>query len=564
MLPPVFCPWTAPQYWLFSESVPRLVYYSHFLAIGVAMLAAIFVLWAGRKELPNRILFFTLFPFILWVFLDSIFWAANSSDVIMFVWSLQIIFEPLVYLGALYFFYVLLKKYDAPFWQKFLFILPYIPIAIAVSTRLILPGFDLATCLSVESALAIYSTYPLEIFYTIVLGILAFREYRASVEPKRKKEILLLAIGTIFFLLAFSWGNIVSSFTENWNFAQIGLFAMPVFIAFLAYSIVRFQTFNIKLLGAEALVIALVILTGSQFLFIQNSTNRILTGISFVLITFFGWFLVRGVAKEAEQKKKIEEMAEEVKRAYEVEKKAKEELQRIDEAKSQFIMATQHHLRTPLTALKGYLSMILEGDFGQISDTVKEKLGFCFESTARLIKLVNEFLDISKLQLGRDILDIKETSITEILRDIIVEVKPEADKKGIYLSLTLPPEPASLIMADATKLREALYNLIDNAVKYTEKGGVKVDLRFVVKGKKKCAEIVVTDTGIGMSKEEASDVFGRQFERGKEAKKVYALGRGIGLFITASIIKAHKGKIWADSPGSGQGSAFYVELVAKQ
>jgi len=128
----------------------------------------------------------------------------------------------------------------------------------------------------------------------------------------------------------------------------------------------------------------------------------------------------------------------------------------------------------------------------------------------------------------------------------------------------LPPEPASLIMADAVKLREALYNLTDNAVKYTEKGGVKVELQFVTKGKNNCAMIIVTDTGIGMTKEEAADVFGRQFERGKEAKKVYALGRGIGLFITASIIKAHKGKIWADSLGSGQGSAFYVELVAKK
>ena len=268
--------------------------------------------------------------------------------------------------------------------------------------------------------------------------------------------------------------------------------------------------------------------------------------------------------KVAEQTKELQESYQKVEAAYEIEKQAHQELKRIDEAKSQFIMATQHHLRTPLTALKGYLSMSLEGDFGEVGQVLKEKLASCFESTNRLIKLVNEFLDLSKLQLGKNILDIKEASITEMLQDVIVEVKPEADKKGIYLILALPPEPASLIMADAVKLREALYNLIDNAVKYTEKGGVKVDLRFVVKGKKNYAEIVVTDTGIGMTKQEADDVFGRQFERGKEAKKVYALGRGIGLFITASIIKAHKGKIWAESSGQGQGSLFYVELVAKQ
>ena len=96
LFPPVFCSYPTPQYLLFSENVPRLVYYSHFLAIGVAMLAAFFVLWAGRKKMPNQILFLMLAAFSLWVFLDSIFWAANNSDVVMFVWSLAILFEPLV------------------------------------------------------------------------------------------------------------------------------------------------------------------------------------------------------------------------------------------------------------------------------------------------------------------------------------------------------------------------------------------------------------------------------------------------------------------------------------
>ncbi|MCX6789753.1 MAG: HAMP domain-containing sensor histidine kinase [Candidatus Gribaldobacteria bacterium] len=345
---------------------------------------------------------------------------------------------------------------------------------------------------------------------------------------------------------------------------------MVIFLGLLIYTIIKFETFNIKLLGAQALIGALIVLIGSQFLFIQNPTNRILTAIAFVLITFFGWFLVKGIRTEIKQKEQLDKDAKElakakerVETAYGIEKKAKEELQRIDEAKSQFIMATQHHLRTPLTALKGYLSMSLEGDFGEVNDVLKDKIASCFDSTNRLIKLVNEFLDISKLQLGKGILDIKETSITDMLKDVIVEIQPEADKKGVYLTLTLPPEPSLLIMADPVKLREALYNLIDNAVKYTEKGGVKVELQVATKAKKNFALVKVADTGIGMSAEEVKNVFGRQFERGKEAKKVYALGRGIGLYIAASIIKAHEGKIWAESLGSGQGSSFFVELGAK-
>ncbi|PIR90913.1 hypothetical protein COU03_03685, partial [bacterium (Candidatus Gribaldobacteria) CG10_big_fil_rev_8_21_14_0_10_41_12] len=380
-----------------------------------------------------------------------------------------------------------------------------------------------------------------------------------------KLQTSFILIGIFFSAtISFSTNVIVPFVMKTSAMESYGPLSIIIFILFTAYAIFKHHLFDVRVITAEIFALAICVVLLAKLLLSNGFYDYLINGGMLAVAAVFGLLLVRSVIHEVEQKNKIEAMSVDVKKAYEVEKKAKEELERLDEAKSQFMMATQHHLRTPLTALKGYLSLTLEGDFGPISDVVKEKLGFCFESTNRLIKLVNEFLDISKLQLGRDILDIKETSIVEMLKDIIVEVQPEADKKGIYLTLILPPEPTSLVMADAGKLREALYNLIDNAVKYTEKGGVKVELQFVTKGRNNCAMVIVTDTGIGMTKEEADDVFGRQFERGKEAKKVYALGRGIGLFITASIIRAHKGKIWAESLGAGQGSAFYVELIAKK
>jgi len=205
--------------------------------------------------------------------------------------------------------------------------------------------------------------------------------------------------------------------------------------------------------------------------------------------------------------------------------------------------------------------MVIEGDFGKVSPTIKEKLSFCFISTNRLIKLVNEFLDVSKFQLGRNVFDLKEASLDVILQEAFDEVKPEAEKKKIYLRLEKPAEITEKIMADPIKLGEAFYNLIDNAVKYTEKGGVTVNLQ---KMSNQILRITIVDTGIGMTPEEVKNVFGRQFERGKEAKKVYALGRGIGLYIAANIIKAHNGKVWAESPGPSKGSMFYVELPIKK
>jgi signal transduction histidine kinase len=235
-----------------------------------------------------------------------------------------------------------------------------------------------------------------------------------------------------------------------------------------------------------------------------------------------------------------------------------EEFQRLSKAKNQFIMATQHHLRTPLTVMKGYSSMIIEGDYGKVSKKAKEKLEYFQESTEKLIRLVNSFLDISQFQMGKKVLKKKKISLESIIKEIIKELRVEAKEKGITLKLKKPKEKIFL-KADKDKLKESFYNIIDNAVKYTEKGSVTIE----IKKKKNKALLKVQDTGIGMTKEQARTLFSKIFERGKEAQKAHGLGKGIGLYIASNIIKAHKGKVWADSKGQRKGSTFFVELPLK-
>jgi len=561
LFPPVFCSYPTPQYWFFSENVPRLVYYSHFLAIGIAVLAAIFVLWAGRKKLPNQLLFLMLAAFSLWVLLDSIFWAANNSDIIMFVWSLAILFEPLVYLCALHLFYTLLKEKPLPFWKSILLIVPYIPIIVAVPINLALPGFDLSTCLSVEGFISIYYVYPLELLYTVILGILAFRKYRSTIELKRKKEILSLAIGTIFFLLAFSWGNIASSFTENWNFAQIGLFAMPIFIAFLTYSIVRFQTFNIKIFGAQALVVAMAILTGSQFFYVQNSTNRILTAVSFSLILFFGWFLIKSVAKESKQKEQLSQYATDMAKTNAELQNAYAKLETLDKAKSEFISIASHQLRTPLTAIKGYVSLMIEGDYGKLSKGALQSMKNVYLANERLVKLVNSLLDMSRIEAGKIALDFSPVKVDDLIADILRELRVEAENKNLKLRMVKDRTTLPKIEADGTKLRDALMNLVDNAIKYTNKGEIAVKIKYnSFEGN---VEITVQDTGEGMTGEEIDKLF-QSFSRADSGKKNWAEGSGLGLYIAKKFVEMHHGNIRAESTGKGQGSRFIIELPISQ
>ncbi len=351
----------------------------------------------------------------------------------------------------------------------------------------------------------------------------------------------------------------MSSFTENWNFAQIGLFAMPVFIAFLVYSIVRFQTFNIKLLGAEALVVAIIVLTGSQLFFVQNSTNRVLTIISLVLITSFGWLLVKSVSREAKQKEQLNQYATDMAKTNAELQDAYTKLEILDKAKSEFISIASHQLRTPLTAIKGYISMMIEGDYGKISKEGLQSMKNAFIANERLVKLVNSLLDLSRIEAGRITLEFSPVKIDSLAADILRELRGEAESKNLKLRLTKDKTALPKIQVDPAKLRDALMNLVDNAIKYTNKGGVTVN----IKANHEKIIITVQDTGEGMTAEEIDKLF-KSFSRADSGRKNWAEGSGLGLYIAKKFVEMHHGNIKAESPGKGQGSRFIIELPISQ
>jgi signal transduction histidine kinase len=242
-----------------------------------------------------------------------------------------------------------------------------------------------------------------------------------------------------------------------------------------------------------------------------------------------------------------------------VEKHARKELQRLDKAKSQFMMATQHHLRTPLTSMRGYLDLLFGGSYGKIPPKIKDILKKFESSTKNEIKIVNEFLDISKFQMGKKVVVLKEgVDLEPILKEAVEDVELEARSKGIYLKKDISGKIPK-IKADEQRLKVAIYNIVDNAVKYTDQGGIEVKL-VKIDGK---VRIIVKDTGTGIPEEQKSKLFSKLFERGERAQKLFATGKGIGLYITAKIIQEHNGKVWAESGGKGKGSTFYIELPVR-
>ncbi|MBI2484315.1 GAF domain-containing sensor histidine kinase [Candidatus Uhrbacteria bacterium] len=230
-----------------------------------------------------------------------------------------------------------------------------------------------------------------------------------------------------------------------------------------------------------------------------------------------------------------------------------EELQKVDTMKSEFISIASHQLRTPLTATKWALEFLAKGKKGKLTKQEVETIGDLRTSNARLIKLVNELLNVSRLEESRVRIDPKPMDITELLKGLVHEFMPIAEKmnqKIVEQYDHLPP-----INLDEGLIVKALHNFISNGIKYNKENG-----KFVITAKKKGKEALLTfqDHGIGIPKAEQPNIF-KKFYRAANASASHTEGTGLGMYIAKSAIELSGGKVWFESI-EGKGTTFYVTL----
>jgi len=236
---------------------------------------------------------------------------------------------------------------------------------------------------------------------------------------------------------------------------------------------------------------------------------------------------------------------------------ANQKLTKLDMAKSEFISIASHQLRTPLTVIKGYISMILEGNFGALTEGEKISLVKVYESNERLIQLVEGLLNVSRIESGRLQFAFAEKDLGELVQSVFEELETTASKKGLLFSLKRPAK-LPLVRIDEEKMRQVVMNLMDNAIKYTKKGSVTVTLRKKDEG----VEFCVSDSGMGVNAEDMKNLF-KKFSRGTDSSLVHTEGTGLGLYVVKEMLKAHSGKAWVESGGVGRGSKFYFWLPSK-
>jgi signal transduction histidine kinase len=252
-------------------------------------------------------------------------------------------------------------------------------------------------------------------------------------------------------------------------------------------------------------------------------------------------------------------LKKEVKKATKNLQAANERLRRMDKAKTDFLSIASHQLRTPLTVIKGYISMLLEYNFGKLGKKQEQALRKVFDSSERLIDLVENLLNVSRMQSGRMEYNFQKYRLEDMAQDVYDELKTVAEKKGLRFVLNTPSQPLPQVNIDPEKMRQVVMNLIDNAIKYTPAGHVTIDLNKTKQG----VEFCVKDSGMGMTPEDIDNLF-QKFSRNEKTDLVHTEGTGLGLYVAKKIVEAHGGKIWAESEGKGKGSKFCFTLPVKE
>lgn len=545
------CEWHSASYLIFSENVAPLIYYSHLGPLLASLLLGGFVLFNNRRNLASWVLFFVTLMFAVWAYFDLILWASPSPEDVIFFWSSIIPIELLIYAGSLYLVFLFANGgKDISLRRKLGIGAFFIPIILLLHTPYTVTGLSPDCDEGAIEGIVIQYMYIVEIGFILMAAIAATRGYFKLKSAEERHQLVIIATGVILFLLAFTAGNITLVFALDPVYEQYKLFGMPILLGFLSYSIIRFKTFNVKLITAQVLVTALGLLTLS-LLFLRTIENvRVVTILTLVLVCVLGYILVRNVRTEIAQRERVEKLAKDL-------ETANERLKEMDQMKSEFLSIASHQLRAPITAIKGYVSLIREGDYGAVPEAMKEPLSNISESVRVMVSSIDDYLNVSRIEQNRMKYEISDVDIADIATKAVSELQPLAQARKLTLSITAPN--VAMVRADIGKIKQVITNLIDNAIKYTKEGSVAVS---VEQGAEKI-RVTIADTGVGISAEDIGNLF-QKFKRAAGANEVNTAGTGLGLYVARLLVEGHGGKVWAESEGKGKGSRFIVELPLMQ
>lgn len=516
-----------------TEGVRLLALYAHLIPASAILLLGAFVSWKASDRVKALVFASFCGSFALWLLSALIIWTFDDYNLVAAFWAPIDFIEIVFFLLMFYFVYIDLFKPTTTIYLQCLVISAAAPSFILTVLGRSVLGLDQSVCEMVSNDFVIHYKLYLEV---ILLGLIAMfgmiRILRSADGLHERVRVFLVTTSAVLFLGIFSSTEFIASYTGVYEINLYALFTLPLFILFLTISITSYGTFKLGDAAVKVLFYVFLVLAGTQFFFVGDTTEFLLALLSFVVVVTLGLLLFRSNEREIA---------------------VRHEVERLSEEKSEFMTFASHEIRNPITAMRGLASELADDTFGTLPKEAREAAEKILVAGNEVLALISEFLNKSKSELGQISYALTEFDAAKSISALIEGFKPNAEVKGLAISARLPERPVT-VRADESKLKEVVGNLIDNAIKYTKTGSVTVS----VEKKDKVVRIVVSDTGAGIPGETMSKLF-QKFSRA-DAAKANLFGTGVGLYLAKTFIEGMGGKIWAESEGAGKGARFIIEF----
>lgn len=355
-------------------------------------------------------------------------------------------------------------------------------------------------------------------------------------------------IGVLFNLI------LPSPVFNEWRYIWLGPSASAmVYAPVVAYAILKHKLFNVKGLLKELLVLIVVFLVLLDTLLARSWTEVAYRGLLSLVIVILAILMIRMLRAEDRQKRELQRLTKEL-------VDANKKLEKRDQMRGEFISIASHQLRTPVSVMKGYLSLMLDGTYGRIPAKITDRLKQMYEMNERLVLLINNMLNMARIEKNRIDFGFKDVRIDEVAAGVVAEMAYKAEQKGLELKLKPFDDDMPKVISDEEKIREILINLIDNSIKYTQSG--LIEISFGLDRRHRLVIVYIRDTGAGMTEEDATKVF-EKFYRIHNPNVPKESGTGLGLFIVTRFLKGMGGKIWIEKTAPGAGTTFAFQIPFK-
>jgi signal transduction histidine kinase len=508
-------------------------------AIGILGFAIYF---SNRKSITNKSFLFLAIMTMIWgtsnyfeykfITPESILWALRVHLFISVVHALT--FFQLAYVFPS-------EKTTFPKWYKFILV----PVT-GITALLTLTPFVFTRVLTV--APPGYVTNPergpgialfaIVAFGLLLSGLVVLLRKTLKVKGAEKKQAGFMFAGMFIMAILILLFNVVLPITFNdLSFIPLGAIFVFPFIALTGYAVFRQKLFNIKDAATVIVAFALTIVSFAEIIF-ANTLSLVIFRVSvFILVLIFSIRMVRDM--------------------FQLEF-ANDRLKELDQMKSEFVSLATHQIRAPLTAIKGYISLIQEGDYGEVTPEIRKGLNVIMDSTNNLVTIVGDFLDVSRIEQGKMKFDFSDFNLKKLVEEVVQEYRPNIEKRGLVLDFSCDEQARYDVHADRGKVKQVIGNILDNSIKYTPKGKISVS----VKNQDGKVLITIADTGVGINPKTLPKLF-QKFTRADNANETNILGTGLGLYVAKNMIESMNGRVWAESEGEGKGSQFHIEMGVK-